>query len=212
MSGPDGVNRPFHARRAVVALLAGAALSACTSGNGGAASAGADTAAQRRLDAVLVGSDRELPDADADLVNAVGLQASTLGVSTRDFWSVIDDPATPAAERLARADAVLARMRDTTASMRDRALGARTELVRDALLPYADRWSGIVRALTRVRAAVANGDRAARQAATDDADVLAAQLADLDRARVARVVAVLGPDEARRLLAREGLDPGRFGL
>jgi hypothetical protein len=191
----------------VLALLTVSVFTACSGG-------GADerAAAQRRLDAVMVGSDRDLSERATGLVDIMALELTTLAVPLRVWWETVDDPDTTTARWLAQAPGLLAQMQTIVDRVEDRALSAETESVRDTFVAYVREWRVALRALDAVRGAVARDDAVARATATAEYDASLGRIRVLDRARVERVVAAYGADDARRLLTQEGLDPTQFGL
>ena len=204
--GARVVSRLATMTAAVLALGALAcSVVSCSSG-------GTDRASQRQLDAVMVGSDRELPTGDADLVDIVGLELSTLSVPLTAWWQGLNDPATPTSTWLAEAPALLVQMRAIVDRVESRVLSAETAPVRDTFVAYVVQWRTALAALDAVRGATERGDSAAQQKATDEYNAALGRIRGLDQARVDRVVAVYGRDDARRLLESEGLDPSRFGL
>jgi hypothetical protein len=190
-------------------VLALGTLASCVAS---CSSGGTDRASQRQLDAVMVGSDRELPTADADLVEIVGLELSTLSVPLDAWWQGLNDPATPTSAWLVTALALLEQMQAIVDRVESRVLSAETTPVRDTFVAYVAQWRTALRALDAVRGATERGDPAVQQKATDEYNAALGRIRGLDQARVDRVVAVYGRDDARRLLASEGLDPSRFGL
>lgn len=161
---------------------------------------------------MLAGSDRVLDPEDVTAANVIGLDLVTLGGPLAAWWADLDDPAVSDETWLARAPDRLVSMRRTVDHLADQLGPGRSPAVRDTYQPYVDRWREILVALEAQRLAVAAGDVAARQRATEEYNRHVAAIARFDRIRVDRVVEVYGPEEAARALRSQGIDPARYGL
>lgn len=205
MSGPCRRRMPTRAT-VLVASLALLVLPWCAS----ACSQGETD--QQKLNSVMVGSDTVLPAADSDAVSAIGVQLAALAQPLQQWWSSLNDPSVTPQTWLAAAPGLLDQIRTDVANVAARLTPDRDRQVRDTFQPYVDDWHDVIAALEQLRDRVAAGDAAGQQAATDQYNDALSRIHALDQARVQRVVAVLGVDEARRLLQEQGVDPGRFGI
>lgn len=197
------------ARVRFAALACAVLLGAC-SGAPGAGGAGGEDAA--RLASVSVGSDVVLDADDVTAINVVGLDLQSLAAPLATWWRTLQDPAVAPADWLVQADRLLADMRTVVGHIADQLGPARDRRVRDAYAPYQARWRDILDALGALRTAVATDDRAAQDRATEAYNVAVLALRRLDEQRIGRVLAVYGPDETRRFLAAQGIDPAAYGL
>jgi hypothetical protein len=185
-------------------------LTACSSGGGGAPAVSAEDAA--RLQSVMAGSDRVLPEADVIAANVIGLDLVTLTGPLTGWWDDLTDPAVPRAEWLARAPERLEAMRRTVDHMAAQLGPGRALPLRETYQPYVERWLDVLDALEALRAGVAAGDRAAQERATATYNRQLAAIARADRIRVERVVRVYGRAEAARALKAQGIEPADYGL
>lgn len=194
-------------RLVAVALVVLAA--ACSDGSGTGSAGGEDAA---RLASASVGSDVVLPADDVTAINVIGLDLQSLAAPLATWWRTLNDPAVPSADWLVQADRLLADMRTVVAHLGDQLGPARDRRVREAYAPYQARWREILDALTALRAAVAADDEAAQGRATESYNAAVLALRRLDAERISRVLAVYGPEETRRFLAAQGIDPAAYGL
>jgi hypothetical protein len=193
-------------RAAAVILVAALAVVGCSADVTGQESS------QRQLDSVMVGADRVLPTADAEAVRLIGVDLLSLVAPLGRVLDVVRSPGpAPAAEVAAARDA-LAVMTTVIARIDGRLGPDRVAAVRDTYEPYVAAWRAVVKALDAGVTAAATGDASGTTDALAAYDRAIGTLEGLDRARVARVVAVYGHDDAVRLLREQGIDPIRFGL
>jgi hypothetical protein len=142
----------------------------------------------------------------------IGLDLVTLAAPLTTWWTTLNDPAVSERDWLAAALGLLDVMRTTVDHIGAQLGPGRDASVRATYQPYVDRWRAILAALDDLRAAVASGDGTGQQRATAAYNEEIAAVGRLDQARVARVVAVYGAEDAARALRAQGLDPARYGL
>ncbi len=194
----------------VVTLVVALGAAACSSGGGDAPVVSADAAA--RLQSVMAGSDRVLPEDDVTAANVIGLDLVTLAGPLTGWWEDLTDPDVPRAEWLARAPERLEAMRRTVDHLAAQLGPGRAPQLRETYQPYVDRWRDVLDALEALRVGVAVGDRAAQERATGEYNRQLAAITRADRIRVERVVRVYGRAEAARALKAQGIDPAAYGL
>jgi hypothetical protein len=167
---------------------------------------------QQQLNSVMVGSDTVLPSDDANAVSEIGIELAALTAPLQTWWSSLNDPATSSTDWLQRAPVLLAQMRTGVDRIEARLGPGRDPHVRNTFQPYVTQWRQMIAALDRVRDRVAAGDEPGQQQAVTAYNDALAAIRALDAARVQRVVAVYGVDDAKRLLREQRLDPAEFGL
>jgi hypothetical protein len=200
-------------RRPAVALLAVALLGAAACASGGGTSAAPMSAADAaRLQSVMAGSDRVLPEADVVAANVIGLDLVTLTGPLTGWWDDLTDPDVARTAWLARAPERIETMRRTVEHMAEQLGPGRAPTLRETYQLYVDRWRDMLDALEALLGAVAAGDRPGQERATEEYNRHLAAIVRADRIRVERVVRVYGPAEAARALKAQGLDPAAYGL
>ena len=160
----------------------------------------------------MVGSDSVLSSDDANAVSEIGIELAALTAPLQTWWSTLNDPAVSSGDWLQRAPSLLAQMRSGVDRIESRLGPGRDIHVRGTFEAYVTRWREIIAALDRLRDRVAASDEPGQEQAVSTYNNALAAIRALDAARVQRVVAVYGQDDARRLLTEQGIDPAEFGL
>lgn len=186
--------------RLAAALVAVALASAgCADGDG--------SAGQRELNSVIVGADHLISDDASEFVDLAGLAARSIAADLEAFWAAADGAARM--DRDVELRVSIDRIEDTVDQLDDAFDTVTDEHVRATYRPFLTAHRDLLDALEDVRAGLLEGDEARRADGLADYEAARRTIAALDRARLDRVIAAYGPEEARRLLEEaiaEGAD------